>query len=153
MIEVEVASRLDAPPAAVWARAATLDGVNDELRPLLRMTAPSGARLDGPDVPLGRRWFRSWLLLGGVLPVDYDDLTLAEVRPGEGFRERSAMLSLRRWEHDRTLSADGDGTLVVDRLRAQPRVPVPAAVPRALIGAVFRHRHRRLRRRFGGRPA
>ena len=34
MIEVEVASRLDAPPAAVWARAATLDGVNDELRPL-----------------------------------------------------------------------------------------------------------------------
>ena len=83
------------------------EGINDELAPLLRMTVPRGLdRLDlhglGPG-PLGR----SWLLLFGLIPVDYDQLGLERIEPGRGFLERSTMLSQRLWEHERTIEPAG----------------------------------------------
>jgi hypothetical protein len=39
-LEVLIASELPARPEAVWSRVASFEGVNDELRPWLRMTAP-----------------------------------------------------------------------------------------------------------------
>lgn len=148
-LEVVRASLLRASTALVWARVSTFEGVNDELGPLIRMTAPVGTCID-EDVPLGRTWFRSRLLLFGVLPVDYDDLAFDRVEPGRGFHERSTMRSMSVWEHERTLEQRGDGCLVLDRLRFVPRIPLPAALLRAIVGWVFDHRHRRLRRRFGG---
>ena len=52
-------------------------------RPWLRMTAPPGlARRDAStELEPGRPAGRSWLLLGGLLPVDYDDLCLIEIDP------------------------------------------------------------------------
>ena len=38
-----------------------------------------------------------------MIPIDYDDLTLVALEPGRGFHERSRMLSMRVWEHERTL--------------------------------------------------
>ena len=35
-----------------------------------------------------------------VLPVEYDDLTIAELEPGRRFLERSTMMTLRRWMPD-----------------------------------------------------
>jgi hypothetical protein len=56
---------------------------NAELWPFLRMTYPRGrSRLDPEVVPIGTRAFRSWLLLFGLVPVDYDDLTFHEIVPG-----------------------------------------------------------------------
>jgi hypothetical protein len=94
---------------------------------------------------------RSWILLFGVLPVDYDDLGLERIDPGRGFLERSTMLSQRLWEHERTIEplADG-GCTVSDRVAWEPRLPLPGRLLRPLFGAFFRHRHRRLRRHFGG---
>ena len=110
------------PPDAVWARVSTFEGVNDELRPLLRMTAPrSVRRLDPADVVLGQRICRSWMLLSGLVPIDYDDLTLVALEPGRGFHERSRMLSIRVWEHERTVDARRR-LRVVDRLRLEPRL-------------------------------
>jgi ligand-binding SRPBCC domain-containing protein len=147
---VEVASRLPAPAERVWERVSTFAGVNDELRPFLRMTAPAHVRrLDASQVVLGERLCRSWMLLFGVLPVDYDDLTLVALEPGRGFHERSRMLSMRVWEHRRTLHPDGDGCRVVDRLSFEPRVPGSGALSERVVRALFRHRHRRLRKRFG----
>ena len=51
----------------------------------------------------GQRLFRSWLLVGGLLPVDYDDVSFAEVEPGRRFLERSSLLSQSVWEHERTI--------------------------------------------------
>jgi hypothetical protein len=130
--ELRIASSLRAEPAAVWERAMSAEGINAELGPLLRMTVPRG--LESLDLhalepgPLGR----SWLLLFGFVPVDYDDIGLERVEVGRGFLERSTMLSQRLWEHERTIRPDGDGTV---------------------LGAVFRHRHRQLRRHFGGEAA
>ena len=152
MQPIELTSKLDAPAGRVWERISTFEGVNDELRPLLRMTAPRHLRtLDPADVHLGERIFRSWVLLFGLLPVDYDDLTLIALEPGRGFHERSRLLSMRVWEHERWIEPDGDGACMLrDRLSFEPRLLVPRRVARPIIRALFRHRHRRLRRRFGG---
>jgi ligand-binding SRPBCC domain-containing protein len=126
-------------------------GVNDELRPLLRMTASRELRQRGLDaVVVGERVCRSWVLLLGVLPVDYDDITLVRLDPPHGFLERSAMLSQRIWQHERTIEPAPGGCVLVDRVSYEPRLPVPDVALRALYARVFRHRHRRLRRRFGG---
>jgi ligand-binding SRPBCC domain-containing protein len=150
-----VASRLDAPAAEVWERVTTFEGVNDELMPLARMTAPSDVNsLQPADVVPGRRLFRSWILLLGAIPIDYDDVTLVRLDPGRGFLERSPMLSQRSWEHERIVEPDGASTCTIDdRVRFEPRLPVSAALLRPLYRAVFGHRHRRLRRRFGGAAA
>jgi hypothetical protein len=148
--EITVSSRLDAAPAAVWDRVMTPEGINDEMRPYLRMTLPRGIeRLDPESVKIGTTIGRSWILLFGLLPFDYDDVCLVRLEPGRGFLERSRMLSQRSWEHERTLEPAGDGCLISDRVSWQPRIPVTGRPLRPLIAWFFRHRHRRLRRHFG----
>ena len=52
-----------APPAEVWDRVSTFEGVNHELGPWLKMTAPPHVRrLDAAGVRPGERLCRSWLL-------------------------------------------------------------------------------------------
>ena len=150
-----VASRLDASPQAVWDRIATAAGVNDEMRPFMSMRFPEGrSRLDPDEIGLGRPLGRCRLLLFGLLPFEYDDLTIVRLEPGRGFHERSQMLSQRLWEHERMLEPSApDGCLITDRVRWEPRLGLPGAPLRPLIRWFFHHRHRRLRRRFGGRPA
>ena len=130
----------------------TPEGINDEMCPYLRMTLPRGVeRLDPESVEIGTPIGRSWILLFGVLPVDYDDLGLERIEPGRGFLERSTMLSQRLWEHERTIEPlAGGGCTVTDRVAWEPRLPLPGHLLRPLFGAFFRHRHRRLRRHFGG---
>jgi ligand-binding SRPBCC domain-containing protein len=147
---VQQESILAAPPDAVWAHVSTFEGINDELGPLMRMTAPATVRaLEPDDVVLGERIFRSWILLFGVLPIDFDDLTLVALEPGRGFHERSTMLSMRIWEHERRLQPVSAGTRVVDRLTFAPRLPGMGPLLERFIRLTFRHRHSRLRRRFG----
>jgi ligand-binding SRPBCC domain-containing protein len=146
---VVTVSEVAAPPDRVWARVASLEGINHELGPWLRMTSPRGAELSVDQVPLGRKWFRSWVLLLGVIPFDYDDLRVERLEPGRGFLERSTMLSARVWEHERTLDpVNGGGTRIMDRVSFEPRLPGTARLHRAVVAAIFRHRHRRLRRFF-----
>ena len=151
------ASTLPAAAEAVWARAVTPEGINDELRPLLRMTMPPSLRgMSIAEAPLGERLGRSWILLFGLLPVDYDDLGLAERGPGFRFLERSTMLSMSSWEHERTVRPAGEGCEVTDRLAFQLRrplavVPGSARLAAAIVARLFAHRHRRLASILGRR--
>ena len=144
-----ISSDLAAAPEVVWRHVTDMDGVNSELTPLLRMTVSPGlesARLD--RLPVGRRAGRSWLLLFGFLPVDFDDLTIAEYGPGHRFLEQSTMLTQSRWEHERTVAAIAGGCRVVDRLAWRGRVAPLGALYRLAVPVLFRHRHARLRRLF-----
>jgi ligand-binding SRPBCC domain-containing protein len=153
MREVITRSRLNAPAAAVWERCASFEGINDEFRPWMKMTAPRGVRERGLEgVTLNERICRSWILLLGVIPFDYDDITLVRLEPGRGFLERSTMLSQRTWEHERTIEPDGDGCTVTDRIGFVPRGAIPAGLVAPIVRRTFRYRHARLRRRFGGDP-
>ncbi|HSS32181.1 MAG TPA: hypothetical protein VLL27_02765 [Solirubrobacterales bacterium] len=149
--EVRVSSRLGADAAVVWERVITAEGVNDELAPLLRMTVPRGLEDFGiDDVEPGRPLGRSWVLLFGLVPFDYDEICLARVEPGRGFLERSRMLTQRLWEHERTIEPrKGGGCELSDRVAWEPRLPLPGALLKPLIAAVFKHRHSRLRAHFG----
>jgi ligand-binding SRPBCC domain-containing protein len=149
---IEVSSRLDAPPEAVWEWVITPEGINEELGPWLKMTVPGGS-FDLNDVELGRPIGRSWVLLLGLIPVDFDDITLVELERGRGFLERSRMLSQRAWEHRRTVEPTEGATLITDSVSWEPRLPFPAGTLRPLFERLFRHRHGRLIKRFGGSPA
>ena len=143
----------------VWQRITTFEGVNDELGPWLKMTTPRGTEGLGLDtVTLNEPIGRSWILFLGLLPVDYDDIMLVELDPGRRFLERSSLLSMATWQHERTLAAEGSGTRITDRLDFLLRRPlrfVPGAGRMAgwVVRSIFRHRHRRLTRRYGQVPA
>jgi ligand-binding SRPBCC domain-containing protein len=147
--EFEVSSLVTASPERIWERVITPAGINYELRPLMRMTMPRGIeRIDLESVELGKPIGRSWVLLFGVLPFEYDDVTLIELEPGRRFLERSPMLSQRSWQHERIVEPAEGGARVTDRIRMEPRLGLPAAPLRPVFQAVFRHRHRRLRAWF-----
>jgi hypothetical protein len=112
----------------------------------MRMTEPRAARgMSLADVELGRPLGRSWVLLLGVIPFDYDDITLVEVDPGRRFLERSPMGSMRHWEHERVVEARGDrACTVTDRLTFEPRLRAAGGVVRGIVERLFAHRHRRL---------
>jgi len=158
MESVVQSSVLAAPVEAVWQRITTFEGVNDELGPWLRMTMPRGTEgLTLDNVALGEPVGRSWLLLLGFIPVDYDDLVLVELEPGRRFLERSSLLTMTTWQHERTLEVEGAGTRITDRLTFLPRRPlrfIPGAgrVSAWVVRSIFRHRHRRLNHRFGRAP-
>jgi len=149
----ELSSELDAPPTTVWAHATSLRGVNREFFPFFRMTGPNeAAGADLATAPLGERLFRSWILLFGILPVEYDDLTIVELEPGRRFLERSPMLTQRVWTHERAveLRAEG-GCVLTDRISFEPRLPALGPMQHAIFRLVFTYRHRRLVGVFGGR--
>ena len=153
VVVIERTSRLARPAAEVWARVTTPAGINHELAPWLQMTVPrgwSGSSL--ADVVAGTRLGRSWILALGLVPVDYDDLHIERIGDGY-FREVSTMASAARWQHERFVEPSpeaGMGTCTVrDRVEFVPRrwvtaVPGGLHLHRAVIGALFRHRHRRL---------
>jgi hypothetical protein len=149
--EIRVSSRLRTGSGAVWERVMSEEGINAELGPWMRMTVPRGVEsLDLETVepgPIGR----SWVLLFGLIPFDYDDIGLERIEAGRGFLERSTMLSQRLWEHERTIEPLGeDACEITDRVAWEPRPPLPGRLLRPLFRAFFRHRHRQLQRHFGG---
>jgi hypothetical protein len=149
MASVERSSLVPAPAADVWARAVTPEGINDEFWPWLTMSIPAGASgvtIDTLEVgqPVGRCWLR----LFGILPVDYDDLTIVELEPGRRFLEQSRLFSAPQWQHERVVEpADETSTRLTDRLEFTPRRGFGLLGPH-LIRLIFWNRHRRVLRHF-----
>jgi hypothetical protein len=149
---IELTSHLAAPAEQVWKRVTSPAGINAELRPLLRMTMPRGlAGTAIAELPRNRPLGRSWLLLFGLLPVDYDRLCLVEVEPPRRFLERSQMATLSPWQHERVVEPlAAGGCTVTDRLAWElrgplRRLPGADALAGRIVAALFGHRHRRLR--------
>jgi len=154
MIEFVQVSTISAHCEEVWDRAVTPDGINYELFPFMRMTVPKV--LQGKsihEVAIGTSIGRSWFLLFGFLPFDYDDITVAELQHGHRFREKSSMFSIEDWEHERTVTANGDNCDVCDRVRFVLRhrsfmMPLFGNCTAIMLRALFAHRHRRLAKWF-----
>ena len=152
MLTVDRSSELRADPDEVWRWVTTPRGVNHELGPWVRMTVPTAwAGSSIADVSSGTRLGRSWLLFLGIVPFDFDDLYVAEVAPRR-FLERSRLLSAPSWEHERSVVPTTLGCRVHDEVRLVPHRWVHAIglsrLQLRLVGAIFTHRHRRLRVRF-----
>ena len=93
---------------------------------------------------------KSLLLLFGLIPFGYDDITVAQIEPGRMFREESAMIGMRTWIHQRTLEPADGKTVVTDAITLIPRLALPG-LTRFLgvtLAAFFAHRHKRLQGHF-----
>lgn len=148
--EIRLAVALAAPAERVWAHATSIDGVDLELRPWLRMRFPRhlrGRRID--EAETGVRLGRCWMLLFGVVPVEFDDLGFVEIGRLRFF-ERSRMATLALWEHERSVEPAGAGACVLrDRVRWRPRRLIPEPLVRMIVRTLFTHRHEQLAGRFG----
>jgi ligand-binding SRPBCC domain-containing protein len=152
--QFETASFLPGLSAAdVWAQISDFDAVNAELSPIFRMTYPARYfRIS--DIPAdGVSHFTSTILLFGVLPVDRHRVAFLPQDTPYGFDERSSNFNMAAWTHRRTLTEAEGGVIVTDVCSLEPRIPLFGGVLRALFAAVFRHRHRHLRRVFSGQKA
>ena len=149
MPEFVVSSTLAAEPEVLWRHAVTPSGINREFRPLMLMTFPLGTSDLTAAWRPGERLFRSWLLVAGLVPIEYDDLAFEEVEPGRRFLERSTLFSQRVWEHERIIEPAAQGCRLTDRVRFVPRLRPLASLYSLVFRAVFRLRHRNLRDLFG----
>jgi hypothetical protein len=146
----EITTVLPIRTEELWNHCSSMQGVSRELWPLLRMTYPEGldSLVPDPFVP-GQALFRSRLLLFGVLPVDWSELTLVELEPGRRFLERSPMATQALWEHERVLEPTPEGTRITDRLKWRGRFPGAGPVFGLAVPVLFKWRHRRRRALFG----
>lgn len=75
------------------------------------MTTPSSSssisysniQLSSDIIKLHQPLFRSWLLLFGIFPIEYDLLSFNKIIDGECFEEKSTMLFIKEWNHHRYL--------------------------------------------------
>ncbi len=156
-ITVRTSSEINCPAEELWARITSQAGINDEMRPVLTMTLPGPFRGHSiADVTPGTHIGKSLLLLFGVIPVGYDDITIAAIEPARMFLEESTMTGMRIWIHHRTLQPKGETTVVTDEVTLAPNallslIPGSPKLFHAAASAFFNHRHRRLRRATGSR--
>jgi hypothetical protein len=152
-LEISAASSVDATHDTVWNSISTMNGVNDELHPLVRMTSPREHHALPTEVD-GSVVFKSWLLLFGIMPFDRHALALVTVDAGVGFVEESSSWLQRRWRHERTVTPTARGGCTIDdHLVIEPRFRLLRPVVSVVVRQLFAHRHRRLVRRFGGSPS
>ena len=127
----------------------SMAGVNRELSPLVRMSAPA----DWRERPLGE-WprgvflFRSVIALFGLVPIDLHHFRLME-GDGSGFEERSRSILNREWHHRRMLSPCAPGARVRDVVEYRSRLGPLGWLLWPVYRGVFAWRHRRLRSRYG----
>jgi hypothetical protein len=151
-------SELAASHAQVWAHATAMPGVNQELHPWVHMTAPAefaqmsllDAQVEEATRPL---LFRSVLMAFCCIPFDVHSFHLDRIIPDEGFDERSTSWMQKVWIHRRRILPMANGCVVTDELVIEPRIGFMKPVVGAVVGFLFRHRHRRLAAHFSGLPA
>jgi ligand-binding SRPBCC domain-containing protein len=132
----------------VWAAISTVDAINQEVAPFLRMTDPThGAHFDAEPWRIGIPVL--WQLGFGFIPVDRHRVELVALPDGRGFRESSSSWWHRVWWHERTLLDGPSGCIVRDDVEIQPRLRVSDPTIGWAVRWMFRRRHRYLRRRFG----
>jgi hypothetical protein len=147
MIWLRFESYLAAEPPTIWLHATRMQGVNDELWPLVRMTVPKAfSCLTLREAPAGSLLFKSWLLFLGILPFDRYALRI-EKQWEYGFQEDSSSWLQRRWRHKRVVELMAKGSRLVDELEIEPRF-LPERLVRYLVRLLFIRRHHYLRAHF-----
>lgn len=149
-MKFEISSSLEISPDEL-SELLTMRGVNRELSPLIRMTAPA-QWADRPifEWPSGQALFSSWILLFGIIPIDRHRFFFRSIDRLRGFAEESSSLTNRLWHHRRDFDWHGTTCRVTDTVEFQSRLPVLAYILAPVYRFIFRHRHRVLRSHYGG---
>lgn len=141
---------VSAPMEEVWEWITSLKGIQKEMMPFFKMTAPLGIKtINDLKIELGKPLFRSHIYLFGFLPFGYDDMTLIEYSEGKGFIEQSPMTSMDLWRHQRTIENVEKGTMITDQLTFKPQHA--SKLIGKFLWMVFRHRHKVLKKKLDTR--
>ncbi|MDC0661213.1 hypothetical protein [Marinobacter sp. SS21] len=127
----------------------TMEAVNRELAPLLRMSAPDEWRQRPiSSWPTGVRLFKSVISLFGLIPSDVHQFLFEEV--GDlGFRESSTSLMNKTWRHQRQIIPAGNAAIVRDTVEFSNRFRPMGVALKPVYERVFKRRHRYLRSTYG----
>ncbi|MFC1851727.1 hypothetical protein ACFL27_16170 [candidate division CSSED10-310 bacterium] len=146
----QVQSTLTASSEEIWSRVFTMEGVNAELSPWMRMTYPREAeQFDQAGSSPGQCLFRSIILFLRIIPIDLYYLSFISIKAPTHFHEQSHSITIREWTHKRTLQSEGGNCRLKDTIHYSFRVPGVGRLFRPVFYALFKHRHRYLRRAFG----
>ena len=146
-VELTFESELTATPAQVWEWITSFKGISAEMWPYMRMTAPRGIEsIKDIKITPGQALFRSRIYLFWFLPIDHSELTLIEMKEGEGFIEQSPMGSMKLWRHERRIVPTPRGSKITDHLTFEPKLAV--RITAWFIRTLFRQRHKVLRRKL-----
>jgi ligand-binding SRPBCC domain-containing protein len=144
---VQLESKVPRSPAELWDWSTSVQGVDTEMGPVLKIDFPKEmTHIPRDGSGLGRPLGNFRFLLFGVVPVDLSRLTFTEIEPGRRFVEQSPLLSMKSWRHERILTPAPDGTRIVDRLDFTPRFAGP--IVGWCIERFFRHRHAMLKKQY-----
>jgi hypothetical protein len=120
-----ITSTLNASPDQVHNDITSMDGVNRELSPLLRMTVNDSRLKNGIlpefDEDSPQFLFSSWILLFGCIPIDLHFLHMNKNVRGKGFVENSNSLLNKKWQHIRVIKKTDNGCKLTDRIEYTPR--------------------------------
>lgn len=145
----EISSNLEISPEVV-SELFTMEGVNRELSPLIRMTAPSEwSNKAISDWPTGRVLFSSWILLFGIVPIDRHKFFFASIDRQVGFAEESSSFCNRLWRHHRNIDRYGTACRLTDTVEFQCRLPMFTLLLTPVYRFIFKHRHQVLRSAYG----
>lgn len=149
MLSFKRSSLLQTSPERLWQHAGSMTGVNRELFPMAQMTVPGEFKdLHLSQATTGRPLFRSWILFLGLIPIDYDEITIVEIFPGGGFQERSKMATNRIWAHKRTIVQEQAFCRITDEVEFQPVIHIVGLLMLPLYRLTFWLRHFNLQRIF-----
>ena len=124
------------------------EGVNGELGPFVRMTAPDEWKTESlTRAPADKRLFSSIILLYGIIPVDFHHIQFKEIG-NNGFVEESVSLWMERWQHRRDITDTDDGCMLTDEIVFASRIPGMDRLLAPIYRFVFRHRHARLAAKY-----
>ena len=146
-MQLKFESELKENPDNMWKWITSAEGINHELFPMLHISSLSNFNTNNLDtIQLGVPITKSWLLLFGLLPIGFSELTLVELHIGERFIEQSTMSFMKSWRHERIITPHGAGTIICDVLSYEPIILNKLCT--FFIKLLFRNRHKKLRNRF-----
>lgn len=147
---IEIESKISEDQELVSRELLTMEGVNYELLLLVKMSAPTKwYNQKITEWPLGTELFTSTILLFGLFPVDLHRFKLKDINCN-GFQEESSSLVNREWNHKRTITTQDSGCIVADVVEYVPKISLLGKLMKPVYKAIFSHRHKRLKAKYGG---
>ena len=125
-----------------------MSGVNYELGPLLKMSAPDFWQSKSiTEWPTNQNLFSSNILLLGLIPIDRHFFNFKTI-DSFGFKENSKSLMNSLWSHERLIKSVGSGSVIKDVIIYKSKLGILGNLFMPIYKAIFKHRHSRLRAKY-----
>jgi hypothetical protein len=125
-----------------------MSGVNYELGPFLKMSAPDIWQSKSiTEWPTNQNLFSSNILLLGLIPIDRHFFNFKTI-DSFGFKESSKSLMNSLWSHERLIKSVGSDSVIKDVIIYKSKLGILGNLFMPIYKAIFKHRHNRLRAKY-----